>query len=187
MQREMTYVFDECHDLYHVQSCAEKKDCFAKDQPGVGGCGWLQLGRNFLSTQLHFFCSTLYAHPPSPLGFALHYSYTIYLYSEQPALILHEAEHNSFVEIKRKFKGLGSQFEISLVCKASTVLCSSCTAYGHRIAHRKWKDTKLQPGTAGPGKRLGCCLVSFHFLWTILCPQAVDQTCRQACMNQRGA
>ena len=33
-----------------LQSCAEKKDCFAKHQPGVGGCGWLQPGRNFLST-----------------------------------------------------------------------------------------------------------------------------------------
>ena len=35
------------------------------------------------------------------------------------------------------------------------------------------KETKLQPGTAGPGNRLGSCLVSFHFLWAILCPQAV--------------
>ena len=25
-------------------------DCFAKHQPGVAGCGWLQPGRNFLST-----------------------------------------------------------------------------------------------------------------------------------------
>ena len=33
-----------------IQSCAEKKDCFAKHQPGVAGCGWLQPGRNFLST-----------------------------------------------------------------------------------------------------------------------------------------
>ena len=36
----------------------------------------------------------------------------------------------------------------------------------------KLKETKLQPGTAGPGNRLGCCLVSFHFMWAILCPQA---------------
>ena len=48
------------------------------------------------------------------------------------------------------------------------------TACGHRIAHRKWEETKLQRGTAGPGNRLGCCLVFFHFLWAILCPQAVD-------------
>ena len=47
------------------------------------------------------------------------------------------------------------------------------TACGHRIDHRKWKETKLQPGTAGPGNMLGCCLVSFHFMWAILCPQAV--------------
>ena len=48
-----------------------------------------------------------------------------------------------------------------------------CSAFRHRIAHRKWKENKLQPGTAGPGNMLGCSLVSFHFLWAILCPQAV--------------
>ena len=47
------------------------------------------------------------------------------------------------------------------------------TACGHRIANRKWKETKLHPGTAGPGNMLGSCLVSLHFLWAILCPQAV--------------
>ena len=36
-----------------------------------------------------------------------------------------------------------------------------------------WKEAKQQPGTAGPGNMLGCCLVSFHILWAILCPQAV--------------
>ena len=36
------------------------------------------------------------------------------------------------------------------------------------MAHRIWKETKLQPGTAGPGNMLGCCLVSFRFLWAIL-------------------
>ena len=49
----------------------------------------------------------------------------------------------------------------------------SCTVCGDRMAHRKWKETKQQtsmlPGPAVPG----CCLVSFHFLWAILCPQAV--------------
>ena len=42
------------------------------------------------------------------------------------------------------------------------------------MAHRTKKETKLQPGTAGPGNMLGCCFVSFHFLWAILCPQAVQ-------------
>ena len=38
-----------------------------------------------------------------------------------------------------------------------------------RMAHRKWKETKLQPRSAGPGNMLGCCcLVSFHFLWANL-------------------
>ena len=50
---------------------------------------------------------------------------------------------------------------------------AQATACGHRIAHRKWKETKLHPGTDGPGNRLGFCLVSFNFLWAILCPQAV--------------
>ena len=35
---------------WNVQSCAEKRDCFEKHQPGVASCGWLQPGRNFLST-----------------------------------------------------------------------------------------------------------------------------------------
>ena len=26
---------------------------------------------------------------------------------------------------------------------------------------------KQQPGTAGPGNTLGCCVLSFHFLWAI--------------------
>ena len=43
------------------------------------------------------------------------------------------------------------------------------TACRHRMAHRKWKETKLQPGNM-----LGCCFVSFHFLWVIPCPQAVQ-------------
>ena len=50
---------------------------------------------------------------------------------------------------------------------------SRSTTCRHGIAHRKWKENKQQPGTAEPGNRLGCCLVSFHFLWAILCPQAV--------------
>ena len=46
------------------------------------------------------------------------------------------------------------------------------------MAHRKWKETKqepsLLPGPAVPGPAVpGCSLVSFHFLWAILCPQAV--------------
>ena len=48
------------------------------------------------------------------------------------------------------------------------------TACGHRMAHRKWKENKLQPGTAGPSNMLGCSLISFHFRWAILCPQAVQ-------------
>ena len=35
------------------------------------------------------------------------------------------------------------------------------------MAHRKWKEAKQLPGTAGPGNMLGCCLIYFHFLWAI--------------------
>ena len=43
-----------------------------------------------------------------------------------------------------------------------------CTVLVLRMAHRIWKETKQETGTAGPGNTLGCCLVSLHFLWTIL-------------------
>ena len=48
------------------------------------------------------------------------------------------------------------------------------TVCGRRMAHRKWKETKQQSGTAGPGNMFGCCLVSFHFLWAILWPHLVQ-------------
>ena len=35
-------------ELYRLVQ--KKRDCFAKHQSGVAGCGWLQPGRNFLST-----------------------------------------------------------------------------------------------------------------------------------------
>ena len=50
------------------------------------------------------------------------------------------------------------------------------TACGYRMAHRKWKETKLHPSML-PGPAVpGCSLFSFHFLWAILCPQAVHLT-----------
>ena len=42
-----------------------------------------------------------------------------------------------------------------------------------RMAHRKWKETKQEPGTAEPGNMLGCCLNYFHFLWAILSTSTV--------------
>ena len=35
------------------------------------------------------------------------------------------------------------------------------------MAHRKWKEAKQLPGTAGPGNMVGCSLISFHFLLAI--------------------
>ena len=50
---------------------------------------------------------------------------------------------------------------------------SYCTVLVLRMAHRIWKETKQQPGIARPGNMLGCCLVSFHFLWAILSTSTV--------------
>ena len=33
------------------------------------------------------------------------------------------------------------------------------------LPHRTWREIKQQPGTAGPGNILGCCLIYFHFRW----------------------
>ena len=43
----------------------------------------------------------------------------------------------------------------------------TCTGRMGWMAHWKWKELKMQPGTAGPGNMLGCSLISFHFLWAI--------------------
>ena len=48
-QRICFLLFISCTTLY-LQTCAEKRGCFAKHQPCVAGRGWQQLGRNFLST-----------------------------------------------------------------------------------------------------------------------------------------
>ena len=44
------------------------------------------------------------------------------------------------------------------------------------MSPRKWKETKQQPGTAGPGNILGCCLVSFRFLRDIHSIHSVKST-----------
>ena len=61
--------------------------------------------------------------------------------------------------------GFGLREENSL--SISSYACAMTFRYYTECAHRKWKETKQQPGTAGPGYMLGCCLVSFHFLWSI--------------------
>ena len=43
----------------------------------------------------------------------------------------------------------------------------SCTGRMGWMAHRKWKEAKQLPGTAGPSNMPGCCLIYFHFLWAI--------------------
>ena len=47
------------------------------------------------------------------------------------------------------------------------------TVCGHRMAHRKWKETKKHPSML-PGPAVpGCYFISFHFLWAILWPHPV--------------
>ena len=56
-----------------------------------------------------------------------------------------------------------------------------CTVCSHRMAHRKWKETKQQPRMM-PGPAVpGCCLVSFHFLWAILWQHAVQWSGNTQC------
>ena len=55
----------------------------------------------------------------------------------------------------------------------SLILQMNITVLVLRMAHRVWRETKQQPGTAGPGNMLDCCLVSFHFLSTILSTSTV--------------
>ena len=41
----------------------------------------------------------------------------------------------------------------------------TCTVRVDSLPHRKSIEIKQQPGTAGPGNMLGCCLIYFHFRW----------------------
>ena len=51
------------------------------------------------------------------------------------------------------------------------------------MAHRKWKENKQQPGRAGPGNMLGCCL-----LFSISCgPSTPSALCSNCTSFQWGA
>ena len=50
--------------------------------------------------------------------------------------------------------------------------------YGYTVRvdsfpHRKWREIQQQPGTAGPGTMLGCCLIFLLFLWGKLSTRTV--------------
>ena len=82
-------------------------------------------------------------------------------------------------ENKGIFKSLsihGTYSQISVVLELTIqpfIQPLRITVCGHRMAQRKWKETKHQTGTAGPGTIFGCYLVSIHFLWAILWPHPV--------------
>ena len=44
------------------------------------------------------------------------------------------------------------------------------------LPHRKWREIQQQPGTAGSGNMLGCCLIFLHFLWGKLSTRTVYVT-----------
>ena len=50
---------------------------------------------------------------------------------------------------------------------------ASSTVLVLRMPHRIWKETKQLPGTAESDNMLGCCFVSFDFLWAILSTSTV--------------
>ena len=59
----------------------------------------------------------------------------------------------------------------------------SSTVLVLRMAHRILKETKQEPGTAEPDNMLGCCLVSFHFLWAILSTSSVLFMSNRLCLT----
>ena len=58
-------------------------------------------------------------------------------------------------------------------CKWKTRNFAHSTVLVLRMAHRNWKETKQQPSMLPVPAVLGCCLVSFHFLWAILSTSTV--------------
>ena len=70
----------------------------------------------------------------------------------------------------------------SFRCRACSICILWCTGRMGWMAYRKWKECKQQPGTAGPGNMLGCCLIYFHFLWAIhpIRPVEEDVTCHMS-------
>ena len=91
-----------------------------------------------------------------------------YLRILSPLLFLEDLSHAENIALRE-----GKQ-KNNRTSKIGWKLLARSTACGHKMAHRIWIETKLQPGTAGTGNMLGGCLVSFHFWWAILCPQAVQ-------------
>ena len=66
-----------------------------------------------------------------------------------------------------------------LLIKSSSWHCLSrvvflTTVRVDSLPHGKWKEIKQQPGTAGPGNMLGCCLIFLHFPWGKLSTRTVE-------------
>ena len=69
---------------------------------------------------------------------------------------------------RRSLRARRSSSRLTASCRSlARPSSNACTWRMGWMAHRKWKENKQQPGTAGPGNMPGCCLVSYHFLWAI--------------------
>ena len=87
-----------------------------------------------------------------------------------------EANATNEAKAKEETKVRGSLINRSCTYSLYTVLVL-------RMAQRKRKDTKQQPGTAEPGNMLGCCLISFHSLWAILSTSTVHRIVIKLLLN----
>ena len=61
------------------------------------------------------------------------------------------------------------------------------TACGHKMAHRKWKETKQQPRMLSGPAVPGCCLVSLHIPRDILSTSTVLPASKEGSPRMRGA
>ena len=61
----------------------------------------------------------------------------------------------------------GDPWEVSVALYQEIGREATSTVRMGWISHRKWKETKQQPNMLPGPAVLGCCLVSFHFLWAI--------------------
>ena len=74
----------------------------------------------------------------------------------------------------------GDPWEVSVALYQEIGREATSTVRMGWISHRKWKETKQQPNMLPGPAVLGCCLVSFHFLWVIHPIRPVDSRSESA-------
>ena len=91
-----------------------------------------------------------------------------------PSVSQSESERGCLLRCRLVGRGSGSRWArlMNIWVRSSSLYV--CTVRIDSLPHRKWKENKQQPGTAGPGNMFGCSLVSFHFLWGKLSTRTVQ-------------